>query len=131
VHDELAGGRKVEKPVQENGGGLQAQAELADLIKAKAAFAAMLTDDVADREQYEKLRDEALQLLLGITDGFYAAFARHHIIRCCIAAGETEHAVALLSEVEDEFVLDDIREEFPYLRTEPQRSTPLPDTASS
>ncbi len=114
-HDEPAASINVEAPSGESGG-LQAQAEVADMIKAKAAFAAMLADDVADREHYEKLRDEALELLARITDRFYAAYARHQIIRSCIAAGETARAAALLDEVEDEFILDDIREEFPDLQ---------------
>ncbi|MEC5293412.1 hypothetical protein VQ044_22825 [Aurantimonas sp. C2-5-R2] len=99
----------------ESEGDLDRQAELAEAVKAKAAFGAMLTDDANDREQYERLRDEALEILQAINDEFYAGFARHQIIRLCIGAGEPDRAAALLAEVEDEFILDEIHDEFPDL----------------
>lgn len=95
---------------------LARQAELADAVKAKAAFAAMLTDDPDDRVLYEERRDEALRITATISDEFYAAFARLQIIRLCVGAGEMDRANALVAEVEDEFILDEIHDEFPDLK---------------
>ena len=94
---------------------LERQAELAEAVKAKTAFAAMLTDDANDRALYEELRNEALQIMGAIRDKFYTDFARLQIIRLYVAAGETDRASALLVEVEDEFLLDEIHDEFPDL----------------
>lgn len=94
--------------------GLERQAELADAVKAKAAFAAMFTD-ADDRVLYEELRDEAFQIMRTIDDAFYASFAQHQLIRLCLGAGEPERVVALMAEVEDEFIVDEIYDEFPEL----------------
>jgi hypothetical protein len=68
-----------------------------------------------ERETFEKRISNAMDLLNKLTDEFYWDACAHSIIGILVAAGDTDRAEILFSEVKDEFIREKILKGCPEL----------------
>jgi len=95
----------------------------ANFIQQKAQVGEMFANRLSDpdedqtsqRQRYENIRDELLNVLDQIEDEFYRGFATHQLAIMCATANDDAVCKALLTGVRDSFFRKKILEDCPRL----------------
>lgn len=84
-----------------------------------AMFAERLDDPTEDqakqREHYETVRDELIEIFDGIEDEYCRGFASYQLIKMCWPANDLALCRVLLAGVRDKFLREEILRGFPEL----------------
>ena len=68
-----------------------------------------------ESERFEQYKNKAKDVLQNISDEYYRGFALHQIIDICVEANQMDEAKELFSEIEDEFIREQVIENHPTL----------------